>query len=237
MSQTNGEAIADGHRLLMECSLFEPLDEAVRRQLAARARRVRRRAGDVIFEMGSEGESMMAVLSGAVRISIPSPQGKEIILADLPAGEFFGEMALLDSCGRSADATALTDCTLLVLNRRDVLPILRRHPDVCFSLFRVICGRLREAHARLTDILFSSASVRLAKILLRDTAARRHAVKSDAVLKVACSQRELGDMTGVRRERVNHCLRDWERRGMIQRKAGWIVILKPWMLEQVVQRG
>jgi CRP-like cAMP-binding protein len=54
---------------------------------------------------------------------------------------------------------------------------------------------------------------------------------------VAFSQRELGNMAGVRRERVNHCLREWQRRGLIALKGGWIVILKPAVLEEVVRRG
>jgi CRP/FNR family transcriptional regulator, cyclic AMP receptor protein len=237
MFRTNDLAVEYRYRVLTECPLFKSLDENLRYQLAARARRVRCRAGDVIFEMGSEGESMMAVLAGTVRISIPSPQGKQIVLADLNAGEIFGEIALVDSCGRSADAMALTNCDLLVLNRRDILVLLRRHPDLCFTFLRLVCRRLRDAHAQMSDILFFGAPVRLAKILLRGAGGRRDVEDGNSGLRLAFSQRELGDMAGVRRERVNRCLRDWEQRGMIQRKAGWIVILKPWMLEQLVQRG
>jgi CRP/FNR family cyclic AMP-dependent transcriptional regulator len=235
MLRTNGLVVEHGRRLLMECPLFEPLDENLRHQFATRVRRAHWRAGDVIFEMGSEGETMMAVLAGTVRLSIPSPQGKQVILADLSAGEIFGEIALLDGGGQSADATALTNCDVLVLTRQDILALLRRDPEVCFALLGVVCRRLRDAHTQLTDTLFFPAHVRLAKILLRGARARRDAKDGDARLKIAFSQRELGDMAGVRRERVNRCLCDWERCGMIQRKAGWIVILKPWMLEQLVQ--
>jgi hypothetical protein len=63
---------------------------------------------------------MMAVLSGSVRISVPSPDGKEIVLAILQAQEVFGEMALLDGKERTADARAMAACTLAVLERRDV---------------------------------------------------------------------------------------------------------------------
>jgi CRP/FNR family transcriptional regulator, cyclic AMP receptor protein len=237
MARTNDPVVEDGHRLLMECPLFKPLAEDLRYQLAARARRVRCRAGEVIFDMGSEGQSMMAVLAGTVRISIPSPQGKQIVLADLPAGEIFGEIALLDGRGRSADATALTNCDLMAVSRRDVLPILKQHPDICLTLLEVVCRRLRDADERMADILFFNAPVRLAKILLRGAAARRHAENGDCGLKVAFSQRELGNMAGVRRERINHCLREWQRRGMIRLQDGWIFILKPSLLEQLVRRG
>jgi CRP/FNR family transcriptional regulator, cyclic AMP receptor protein len=236
MRRTGDLLLEDGHRLLMECPLFKPLEEEVRHQLAARARRCRFRAGEVIFHMGSEGQSMMAVLTGRVRISIPSPQGKQVVLADLPGGEIFGEISLLDGRGRSADATALTNCDLVALSRRDVLPILKQHPEVCLTVLEVVCLRLRDADERMTDVLFFNAPVRLAKIILRGAIGRGEAGGSDACLKVALSQGELGNMAGVRRERVNHCLRDWQKRGIIQLKDGWIVILKPAMLEEMVQR-
>jgi CRP/FNR family cyclic AMP-dependent transcriptional regulator len=226
-----------GHGLLMECPLFKPLDATLRSQLAARARRVRCRAGDAIFDMGEEGQSMMAVLAGTVRVSIPSPQGKQIVLADLSAGEVFGEIALLDGRGRSADAKALTNCDLAVLSRRDVLPLLQQHAGVCFTLLELVCERLRESHELMSDILFFNAPVRLAKILLRGASPRLDAEDGEPGLKVAFSQRELGNMAGVRRERVNHCLREWQRRGVIELKGGWIVILKPAMLQEVVRRG
>ena len=237
MLRTSDLTVEDGHQLLTECRLFKPLDEDLRCQLAARAHRVRCRAGDVIFDMGSEGQSMMAVMTGIVRISIPSPQGKQIVLADLAAGEIFGEIALLDGHIRSADATALTNCDLLVLSRRDVLPLLRQHPDMCFTLLEVVCRRLREAHELMTDILFFNAPVRLAKIILRGAAARRESCVADGTLKVALSQGELGNMAGVRRERVNHCLREWQRRGIVELKDGWIVVLRPPLLEELVQQG
>jgi CRP/FNR family cyclic AMP-dependent transcriptional regulator len=237
MVRANDSAGEDGRRLLIECPLFRPLDPDLRSQLAARSRRLRCRAGDVIFDMGEEGQSMMVVLTGTVRVSIPSPQGRQIVIADLVPGEVFGEIALLDGRGRSAEARAQTNCDLAVLSRRDVLPLLQQRPDICFTLLEVVCRRLRQSHELMTDILFFNAPVRLAKILLRGAGAPIDAAEGEAVLKVAFSQRELGNMAGVRRERVNHCLREWQRRGMIVLRDGWIVILKPWMLEEVVERG
>jgi len=73
---------------------------------------------------------MMAVLSGTVRISIPSHEGREIVLAVLQPGEVFGEIALLDGKERTADAHATTACALAVLERRDVLEFLQRQPNV-----------------------------------------------------------------------------------------------------------
>ena len=81
--------------ILRTCSLFQELDESDCRKLAERAVRQSVGAGEMLFEVGDPGTSMMAVLDGLVRISLPSATGKEIILADLGPGEIFGEIALL----------------------------------------------------------------------------------------------------------------------------------------------
>src|SRR5437762_382765 len=77
-------------------------------------------AGEPICHAGDPGLGMMTVISGTVRSSVTTARGKEMILADLAAGELFGEIAVLDGRPRSADATALTTCEVLVLERTEV---------------------------------------------------------------------------------------------------------------------
>ena len=86
-------------------------------------------SGREIFSKGSPGQCMMAVLRGTVKMSSVSPEGKEIVFNIMNPGECFGEIALLDGEERSADAVAMTDCELLVLNRRDFMPILEKRAD------------------------------------------------------------------------------------------------------------
>jgi CRP/FNR family transcriptional regulator, cyclic AMP receptor protein len=179
--------------------------------------------GEVIFRVGSPGDIMMAVVTGTVRIVATSPQGKEIVLGDLKAGEVFGEIALLDGGERSADAVALTKCELLALERRDLMAALQRNPEACIRLLEVVCKRLRETDERITEIAFFELPVRLAKVLLRTAAAPGAAARA-ANPKVALSQRELGNMIGGTRESVNRCLRDWQRRGIIRLAKGWIIL-------------
>jgi CRP/FNR family transcriptional regulator, cyclic AMP receptor protein len=209
--------------LLDRCALFHVLDDATKRQLAARAQRRRYAVGEVIFRIGSPGDIMMAVVTGTVRIVATSPQGKEIVLGELKAGEVFGEIALLDGGERSAYAVALTKCELLALERRDLMAALQRNPEACLRLLEVVCKRLRETDERITEIAFFELPVRLAKVLLRTAAAPGAAARA-ANPKVALSQRELGNMIGGTRESVNRCLRDWQRRGIIRLAKGWIIL-------------
>ena len=103
-------SLEDARRQLANCVLFRGLVTGERDAIVDRARMRHFAAGEPIFLMGSPGASMMAVLSGTVRISIPSHEGREIVLAVLQPGEVFGEIALLDGKERTADAHATTAC-------------------------------------------------------------------------------------------------------------------------------
>ncbi len=144
-------------RILQTSSMFRTLDAAGRQELAARARTLHVDAGAVIFKLGDPGHSMMAVLQGSVRISIPGPAGKDIVLADLTAGNVFGEIAVLDSGPRTATATALQKTALLVFDRREVQAFLRKRADFCVTLLELLATRLRRSDERIAQSASASA--------------------------------------------------------------------------------
>jgi CRP-like cAMP-binding protein len=213
--------IERARKLLDKCVLFKALDEQERRDVSAHAQSRTFAPNEPIFHVGEPGYSMMGVIVGTVRISLPTWKGKEIILADLRAGELFGEIALLDGKPRSASATALTKCELLVLERRDFLSFLERSPIACLNLMQLLCGRIRRSDERMAEIAFFDLPARLAKALLR------YPAQGHSPPKLSLSQRELAEMAGATRENVNRCLREWQRLGILQLKNRWTIILKP----------
>ncbi len=214
-------------KLLDGCALFKALGERERHDLAALARTRSFATNEPIFHVGEPGSSMMGVLVGVVRISLPAPKGREVILVDLPAGELFGEIALLDGKPRSASASALTNCELMVLERRDMLQFLEHNPIACLNLMQLLCARIRRSDERMAEIAFFDLPARLAKALLRYPAPSR------GPQKLALSQRELAEMSGATRENVNRCLREWQRRGILELKNRWTIILKPEALHAI----
>ena len=96
--------VESGLAVLGQCGLFRRLRDCEREALFVRARTQKYAAGETIFLVGSSGDSMLAVLRGTIRISAPSPDGKEIVLAILGAGEICGEIALLDGRARTGEA-------------------------------------------------------------------------------------------------------------------------------------
>lgn len=207
--------------LLERGVLFRALDERERHDLASHAQPRTFAANEPIFHVGEPGHSMMGVVVGTVRISLPAPKGREVILADLPPGELFGEIALLDGKPRSANAIALTRCELLVLERRDVLPFLEHSPTACVNLMQLLCARIRRSDERMAEIAFFDLPARLARALLR------YPAQDHGPRKLSLSQRELAELSGATRENVNRCLREWQRSGILELKNRWTIILKP----------
>src|SRR5246127_1695033 len=116
-------------QLLGNCVLFGGLSADERAAVVARARIRTVNAGETVFAIGSPGDQMMALLRGTIRISVPSSEGKELLLAIIQPGEVFGELAVLDGKERSADAVAETACTVAILDRREILWFFERNPS------------------------------------------------------------------------------------------------------------
>jgi CRP/FNR family transcriptional regulator, cyclic AMP receptor protein len=222
-------AVERGRKLLEKCTLFATLDQEARREIAAYAKPRSFGRGESICRLGDPGDSMMAVIVGTVRISLPASKGREIILADLQTGDLFGEIALLDGKMRSADATAHTKCELMVLHRRDLFPFLERNPAACIKLMEMLCARIRRSDERMADIAFLNLQARLAKTLLN------YPTNSAGSIRLSLSQSELAAMAGGARENVNRCLRDWQRRGILELKDRWTIIRQPEALRKLAK--
>lgn len=208
-------------RVLKGSVLFSELDEADIVELTERASLRRYAAGEAIFHMGDAGESLMGIVTGSVRIARITADGDELVLADFDTGDVFGEIALLDGRGRSATATAITKCTLVCLSRPDFLAFLRSRPEIAASIIRLLCGKLRAADDRSSDLVFLSLGGRLAKTIL----ARAVPSLANPGGRVALSQSELATMIGATRSNVNRQLKAWERAGVVSMMRGWIVVL------------
>ena len=234
MAGPESGALKDAHRLLGDCVLFSGLSAEERAAIAAQARIRTFKAGETVFNLGSPGDYMMALLSGTIRISVPSPDGKELVLTLIQPGEVFGELAVLDGKERSADAIAETECTLAMLYRHDVLSFFQRNPSAWLKLVEVLCQRLRRTDQVFAEVALLQLPVRLAKMMLRllESPDSSAAAKGG---KIGFSQRELANMVGGTRESVNRCLRNWQRSGIVQISEGSIVVMNQDALEDMAE--
>ena len=226
-------ALIGARRLIETCVLFKGLNDTERAAISERASIQTFDAGENIFVIGSPGEQMMAVLSGNVRISLPSNDGKELLLAIIHPGEVFGELAVLDGKERSADAHAEKACSLAILERRDILAFLERNPSAWIKIVEVLCGRLRRTDQVLAEVALMQLPTRLAKMMLRIA----ESSTAKAPEKIQFSQRELASMVGGTRESVNKCLRKWQTGGIVQVSESWIAITDRAALVNIAEQG
>jgi CRP/FNR family transcriptional regulator, cyclic AMP receptor protein len=180
--------------------------------------------GATIFAKDGPGTGLFAVCSGTVRIAVPSPDGRKAVFGLIEEGEIFGEIALLDGRPRTADATAMTDCELMLIDRRDFVDLLESQPEIALKLLELLCARLRKTTQQIEDVLFLDLPGRLAKQLL-DLIGGAEGSARDR--KISMTQRELGEMIGMSRESTNKQLREWEERDWVRIERGGITVLAP----------
>jgi CRP/FNR family transcriptional regulator, cyclic AMP receptor protein len=233
-SETKGGTL-DRKAMLREHPIFAGLPAEIIDRLCAYAKMKDVKRGVTIFTKGEPGTSMFAVCAGTVKISVPSTEGKDAVFNLISESGIFGEIALLDGHPRTADAIAATDCQVMMIDRRDFLPLVRSYPELALKIIDVLCMRLRHTSAQVEDIVFLDLPGRLAKTLLRLGAGVKD--KPDPKQKITITQREIGQIIGMSRESTNKQLRDWERRKWIRLERGGIVILQHAALNALATPG
>ncbi len=226
----------DKRSILGRHEFFRDLQPAAVDRLAAHARLVAYPSGARIFEKGDPGSGLLAVVSGLVRISVLSHDGREIVLNLIGPNEIFGEIALLDGEPRTADATAAGPCRLLALDRRDFDAVLTSDPAAARKVLAVVSRRLRRTSEQVEDLIFTDLPTRLAKALLR-LAKVQGGARGDgpgAPARVAITQKELGQTIGFSRESTNKCPKEWEGAGPVAIEKGACTIRNPAFLQRLV---
>ncbi len=210
--------IRDGRQLLARIPLFAPFSPADLDALFSCAYERSMRAGETLFQRGDPGVSMMAILAGEVRIVLPNEDGQDQVLNVLTQGAVFGEIALFDGKPRSADAVAVTNGRLLVIERMATMRLMERDPGFAHRVVEIICARLRATIAQLDSMVFQDVAQRLATFLLQHCDDR-------GISRIDITQSALGRVVGSARETVNRRLRELETQGLIALSPGRITII------------
>lgn len=153
----------------------------------------------VLFREGEVGGEMYIIVSGRVRLT-REVRGVEKVLTTLPAGEFFGEMALLNNRPRSASATVAEDAELIVVGPTDFDALIHQNREVAVRLVRRLARRLEEANRDISILMFRDSGSRVAHALRRfardrlDAAAlaRRVGLRTAELEAELCRLRERG---------------------------------------------
>jgi CRP-like cAMP-binding protein len=179
-----------------------------------RLQRVGYESAAKIFAQGDPATSVMYVEKGAVRLSVLSHAGKEAVVALLDAGHFFGEGCLAGQSQRMATATAMAPCTILAIEKPEMVRQLHAEPAFADRFLTHMLTRNIRIEEDLIDQLFNSSEKRLARTLLL-LARYGEPVGSHRTLP-RLSQETLAEMVGTTRSRVNFFMNKFRKLGFIE---------------------
>jgi CRP/FNR family transcriptional regulator, cyclic AMP receptor protein len=183
-----------------------------------RTQRVEYQAASTIFAQGDPATSVMYVDQGAVRLSVLSHAGKEAVVAVLDVAHFFGEGCLAGQSQRMATATAMTTCTIVVVEKQEMVRQLHAKPAFADRFLSHMLTRNIRIEEDLIDQLFNSSEKRLARTLL--LLARYGEPEASHRKLPRVSQETLAEMVGTTRSRVNFFMNKFRKLGFIEYNGG-----------------
>ena len=166
-----------------------------------------------IFLQGQSAESVYYIRRGQVRLLVTSQQGKEAIVAVLNAGDFFGEGCLAGQSVRIATAMAVSDCTLMKINKQAMRRMLHEQHNISELLVSHLLSRNIRFEGDLVDQLFNSSEKRLARTLL--LLARFGKESKTATVLPRINQEHLSQMVGTTLSKVSHFMNRFKKLGFI----------------------
>lgn len=220
---------------LQSVPFFASLDESEAEALARRLVVRRFSADQIIFHHGDPGGLLYIISRGKVKISHSTPEGQEALLAILGAGDFFGELALLDDSPRSATAEALEPTETLTLHREDFRRYLNSNPDFAMHVLQTMAQHIRRLNRQISDIFFLDLPGRLARTLLRLADEHGRLTGDGIVIDLTLTQTDLAEMTGATRVSINKTLGRFRRAKWVKTQGRRLTITDRDALNNLIQ--
>lgn len=220
---------------LKSVPFFANLNESEISSLASKLIIRRFSPNQIIFHLGDPAGLLYIISTGKVKISHSTAEGQEAVLAILGAGDFFGELALLDDSPRSASAETLEDTKTLTLHRDEFLNYLDNNPAFARHVLNVLARRIRHLNNQISDIFFLDLPARLARtlVLLADQHGRKTA--GGTTIELALTQTDLAEMTGATRVSINKAIGRFRRANWVRIDGREVTILNRQALENLIR--
>lgn len=211
---------------LQQISLFRSLDPTLTKSVESRCTFVRYDEGELVIDYDDASRDVYFILSGQLRVLYRTPTGREVILGELGAGQFFGELSAIDGVGRSANVTAMNRSQLAIMPAPVFLELVTHQPQVCRTILEILAGRIRFLNTRLAEHSFLQTKHRLYAELLRLSQPRSgHA--GERVVSPPPFHHDLAARIGCRREAVSRELSALEREDLVLKSRGALVLVRP----------
>lgn len=178
--------------------------------------------GSFVLTQNEPGTAMYFLVSGRVKVSLASPEGKELALNYLDAPAHFGEMSLVDAEPRSADVIAVSDIEVFALDARDLSPAIQLQPRLALTLIGTLSRRVRSMISRLEDMAFHDATHRVMRVLLNVATASYESTGVPIV--EGLTHYEIATLAGTSRETASRVISQLGRDGIVGTKGRKIIV-------------
>ena len=207
------------NKLLLNVPIFSNLDEKQISFIATKMRNKKYSKSDIILMEDEVGDTFFIILEGSVKVTRDSEDGREVILAVLSSGNFFGEISLLDGKTRSANAIAIEKTSLMILKRNDFLQLLKEIPQISISLLSELAKRIRKTDEQVENLAFSDAEKRIGISIL--SISEQLGVVKNGLVKIPKLpfHQDIANMAGTSRETVSRMLKLLETKKLITRNS------------------
>lgn len=211
--------------LLREIDIFSQLSDKDLRQLAPYVSLHRFSERQIIYMPSDPRSRLYAILSGRVKLTQVSPEGKELVLAVLGKGDVFGELCLFEQGPQSALVTAIEDSEVFAVRCADLAKFMAEDPALIAALGKHVGERIRSLEQKLSDMVFKDVSQRLASLIV--DFAREHGEKTPSgqhVIEMKITHQDLAGLIGSTRETTTITLNHFRDVGLIDFQRGRIVV-------------
>ena len=206
--------------VLKNVPMFTGFPDESLRLLAALVTRKSVLRGTTIMVAGDITDSLYIVISGRLKVMMSDAEGKEVILAILGSGEFFGEMGLIDDAPRSASVVSIESCELLCVTKRDFKRCLAENFEMSMAVMRGLVKRLREADRKINSLALLDVYGRVARLLIDMS----EDVDGQKVVSKRLPKQDIAKMIGASREMVSRVMKDLQLGGFIEMRGSTIVL-------------
>ena len=211
-------------QLLGQVSIFQELPGDTIADLAKRVWHKQAEAGSVIVSQEDAGDALFVIAKGKVKIVLYGETGREIILSIMKAGDFFGEMSLLDRQPRSANVVAVEDSELFTLDREAFQTHLTQHPSTAMAILAEMSRRLRRADEVIGNLALLDVYARVARAVRELAQQQGEPVDGGLLIRERPTQQEIAGLIGTSRETVSRALNDFTRRGLLEMTGKQILV-------------
>ena len=183
-------------------------------------------AKTVVIETGEVSDSLFYILEGTLTVSVTDESGREMILAYLSEGEFFGELGVYDDGQqqRSASVRTRTDCVIGKMDYQRFHELAKIYPSLMKALDSQVASRLRTTTKKVLDLAFLDVTGRVASCLL-DLCKLPEAVEVEDGVQLKISRQEIARIVGCSREMAGRILKDMQDMGLIHAQGMTVVLL------------